>query len=164
MKSDILQLRLSPPQKEAIRQAANASHISMSEWILKKLFPPSSDAFWRLVRELEKHENTDKQSLALASLNDFLNGLASIDFPVAVQNIPPNHIGVYVANYLAAMLETAAHRLGVPPPSWVREIRALSTPVFGTQLESLRLYLLTNSPLAFRRRNIFIDATIGDRV
>jgi len=29
---------------------------------------------------------------------------------------------------------------------------------------SLRLYLLTHSPAAFRRRNIFIDATVGAQV
>jgi hypothetical protein len=36
--------------------------------------------------------------------------------------------------------------------------------VFGTPIESLRLHLLTASPPAFRRRRIFIDATVGDRV
>jgi hypothetical protein len=29
---------------------------------------------------------------------------------------------------------------------------------------SLRLYLLTHSPAPFRRRNIFIDASVGSRV
>jgi hypothetical protein len=40
----------------------------------------------------------------------------------------------------------------------------LPQPVFGSELKALRLHLLTNSPPAFRRRNIFIDATLGDRV
>jgi hypothetical protein len=36
--------------------------------------------------------------------------------------------------------------------------------VFGSTLVSLRLYLLTHSPPPFRRRNIFIDATVGSSV
>jgi hypothetical protein len=36
--------------------------------------------------------------------------------------------------------------------------------VFGSDLQNLRLYLLTHSPPPFRRRNIFIDSTLGDRV
>jgi hypothetical protein len=40
----------------------------------------------------------------------------------------------------------------------------LTEPVFGSELQSLRLYLLTHSPPPFRARNIFIDATLGDRV
>ena len=43
-------------------------------------------------------------------------------------------------------------------------IAPLASPVFGSKLESLRLYLLTHSPPPFRRRNIFIDASIGARV
>jgi hypothetical protein len=40
----------------------------------------------------------------------------------------------------------------------------LAEPVFGSDLMSLRLYLLTHSPAPFRRRNIFIDASVGFRV
>jgi hypothetical protein len=36
--------------------------------------------------------------------------------------------------------------------------------VFGSELQSLRLYLLTHSPPPFRARNIFIDSSLGDRI
>jgi hypothetical protein len=49
-------------------------------------------------------------------------------------------------------------------PEWTRSIAPLAEPVFGSELQSLRLYLLTHSPPPFRARNIFIDATLGDRV
>jgi hypothetical protein len=52
----------------------------------------------------------------------------------------------------------------VPPPRWTPAIPGLSKPVFGTSLVGLRLHLLLRSPPAFRRRNIFIDASLGDRV
>jgi hypothetical protein len=46
----------------------------------------------------------------------------------------------------------------------VRETPPLAEPAFGTTLQSLRLYLLTHSPAPFRRRNLFIDASIDDQV
>jgi hypothetical protein len=40
----------------------------------------------------------------------------------------------------------------------------LADPFFGSELRSLRHYLLTHSPAPFRSRNIFIDSTVGDRI
>jgi len=50
------------------------------------------------------------------------------------------------------------------PPAWTEDVPPLDEPIFGSSLQSLRLHLLTNSPPAFSRRNIFIDSNIGDRV
>jgi hypothetical protein len=36
--------------------------------------------------------------------------------------------------------------------------------VFCSSLQSLRMHLLTHSPPPFRRRNIFIDSSLGQRV
>lgn len=68
------------------------------------------------------------------------------------------------ANYIAAMVESACARCAIDVPTWTGQIAPLASPYFGSQLESLRLYLLTHSPPAFRRRNIFIDASIGAQV
>jgi hypothetical protein len=40
----------------------------------------------------------------------------------------------------------------------------LAEPVFASSLQSLRLHLLVLSPAPFRRRNIFIDSTLGARI
>ena len=58
----------------------------------------------------------------------------------------------------------SARKNGVAPPSWLRATTPLAEPVFGSSLMGLRLYLLTHSPAPFRRRNIFIDASVGSRV
>jgi hypothetical protein len=81
-----------------------------------------------------------------------------------VAGAPAAPLEPYVANYVAAMVETAAHRAAVAAPVWTAEIAPLATPVFGSPLPALRMHLLVRAPPAFRRRNIFIDATIGDRV
>jgi hypothetical protein len=46
----------------------------------------------------------------------------------------------------------------------VREVPPLEEPHFATTLEGLRLHLLQVSPVPFKRRNIFIDSSLGDRV
>jgi hypothetical protein len=40
----------------------------------------------------------------------------------------------------------------------------LDEPHFATPLRGLRLHLLRASPVAFKRRNIFVDSSVGDRV
>jgi hypothetical protein len=62
------------------------------------------------------------------------------------------------------MIEQACERRAVRVPEWVRAVEPLAEPAFGSTLKSLRLHLLTHSPPSFRRRNIFIDAALGDQV
>jgi hypothetical protein len=62
------------------------------------------------------------------------------------------------------MVEAVCAKRGIPLPTWTRKIGPLEAPQFGSKLQALRLHLLTHSPAAFRRRNIFIDASVGDRV
>ena len=108
----------------------------------------------------------DAQSspFALAELNGWRGALGADELPEAVASPPPPGLTPYLANYLAAMVEYACGRHDVPPPTWTGAIPPLAEPVFGSELMSLRLYLLTHSPPPFRRRNIFIDATVGGRV
>jgi hypothetical protein len=62
------------------------------------------------------------------------------------------------------MVEQAAHLKGVSSPVWTTTIPPLDAPRFATTLTSLRPYLLAASPVSFKRRNIFVDASIGGRV
>ena len=73
-------------------------------------------------------------------------------------------LSLFQQNYLAAMVEQAAAQRGVEPPAWVRDVPPLETPYFASGLRTLRQYLMAVSPVPFKRRNLFIDATIGDRV
>jgi hypothetical protein len=62
------------------------------------------------------------------------------------------------------MVELAAHRAETLAPLWVTRVQPVDAPVFIDLSLSLRLHLLTASPVPFRRRNIFIDSSLGDRV
>ena len=156
-----LQIRVTAAEKAAIQRAAALAGLDMSQWALARLLPSQPQRFRELTDALR---NQAQRRYTLADLNDFLERLAADEFADTVRDRLPDGLDAYVANYVAAMVETAAHRKSVTPPSWVEAIAPLDEPVFGTPIESLRLHLLTASPPAFRRRRIFIDATIGDRV
>lgn len=160
-KASQLQIRVTDDEKSFIERAARGAGISMSAWIMGKLLPPQELKFGQLLDALCAD---DHNKFAYAELNDLLSGLSPAAFLDICGTEPNRRLSHYALNYLAAMVELAAVHNGVPPPGWTARIPPLSMPYFGASLMSLRLYLLTHSPAAFRRRNIFIDATLGDRL
>jgi len=61
--------------------------------------------------------------------------------------------------YYAAVAEHLALKYRLPVPPWSGESsRFLNRPFFPCGLESLKATLLMESPTAFRRRMIFVDA------
>jgi hypothetical protein len=112
-------------------------------------------------RDLTAQLATEKPAFVLFELNDLLTAAAGDLF----EQLPvPDIADPYLANYVAAMVELAAYRRGVRPPPWTSDIPPLDEPVFAAPWQSLRTHLLTSSPVPFRRRNIFIDSSIGATV
>ena len=71
----------------------------------------------------------------------------------------PQELGGVKDAYLAALAEHLALSDRLPVPAWTEQPeRFLSKPFFAGGLESLKAILLVESPLAFRRRLIFISA------
>jgi hypothetical protein len=71
----------------------------------------------------------------------------------------PNKVGGVKDAYLAALAEHLALSDRFPVPGWTEQPdRFLSEPFFAGGLDSLKAILLVESPLAFRRRLIFISA------
>jgi hypothetical protein len=101
---------------------------------------------------------------ALAELNDFLTALAPSELGDALADAGVASLSPLLQNYVAAMVEQASHLKGVRAPKWTTAISPLDTPWFATPMGSLRLHLLRTSPVAFKRRNIFVDASVGSRV
>jgi uncharacterized protein (DUF1778 family) len=161
LKTTQLQIRLSPREKARIARAAKRLGLDVSAYVLCRLGEPATERFQELVSELAR---TPDPSFALAALNDFLEALAPAEFQAACAQAPTCPLGPFAANYLAAMVETAAHRKRRRPPSWTARIEPPDEPWFASGLESLRLWLLVASPPPFKRRNLFIDAGLGDRV
>lgn len=161
IKTEQLQIRLTSQEKTLIRQAASRAGKDISSYVLDRVIAVPQEHFQQLLTNLAQERNS---SLEFADLNDYLTGLAKHEFTSAVEEAPQAKLSPYHLNYVAAMVEHAAHLKDICPPPWVFDIAPLEIPVFGTELQSLRVYLLTHSLIPFRRRNIFIDSSIGARV
>lgn len=164
-KSQQVQIRLAPEQKSALKRLARETGQSVSAYVLSRALPAARERFGDLVQALRDREG---RRFVLADLNDFLTKLASVEFSDAVADAVAvaKLVGLspYMQNYVAAMVEQAAHQKGVAAPAWINEIEALEEPRFAAPLSSLRLHLLRASPVPFKRRLIFVDSSVGDRV
>jgi hypothetical protein len=160
-KTEQLQIRVSPMQKRAIRNKAQRAGLSMSDWLLAQVLSPVQATFQGLVQELHSSE---EPGFAFAELLELLGSLSASQFQLAVSEAPDAELSPYWASYLAATVEHAASLKHVEAPLWTNTVPPLAEPAFGSSLASLRLHLLTHSPPAFARRNIFIDSSVGDRV
>jgi len=135
--------------------------MDMSTYVLSRVLSIPAREFQEAVRALLE---PTAPSFVLADINSLLSKLTATELRDAVAGAPEVKLPPFLANYLAAMVESACAKRGISLPAWTGRIPPLDEPAFGSTLGSLRLHLLTHSPPAFRRRNIFIDASIGDRV
>jgi len=163
MKAEQLQIRVSAAQKQAIREQARKAGMSMSNWVLHRIAPtaPAQQEFQALLAELA---GSDAPGYAFAELLDLLEPLGARELEQAVCEPPRVRLAPYWSCYLAATIEHTAAMKDAQAPAWTRDVPPLDEPAFGSTLQSVRLHLLVHSPPAFARRNIFIDATVGDRV
>lgn len=158
-KTEQLQIRVTSQQKAALKRLARAAGSDVSRYVLSRLLPSLEDRFRDLLRSIQ----TDHR-FALAELNDFLHACPPLAFADAVARADVSGLTPFLQNYVAAMVELAAANKEVPPPAWLRLIAPLDSPAFATPLKSVRVHLLRSAPVPFKRRNIFVDASIGARV
>ncbi len=160
-KSSQIQIRVSPEEKASLEDLARRAGQGVSAYVLSRALPSARVRFEELTEALAEPEN---RRFALAELNDLLTGLAPAELREAVATARLGELSPYLENYVAAMVELASQRAGVAPPAWTRDVLPLEEPAFATDLPGLRLHLLRSSPVAFKRRNLFVDASLGDRV
>jgi hypothetical protein len=84
---------------------------------------------------------------------------ASFDWKLKSVEKPQLHFKNRIHNsYFAASVEFLCIESGVPIPGWVHNKKYfLEEPFFAGGLESVKAFLLVESPLPFRRRNIFVS-------
>ncbi len=107
---------------------------------------------------------TGGERAALAALSAWLAKLEPCELAGSLASPPPACLSDYHANTVAAMVEHVCAAAQVSPPEWTRDVPPLARPAFASNLMSLRLHLLVNSPAAFRRRNLFVDTAPGGQV
>jgi uncharacterized protein (DUF1778 family) len=161
VKTSQLQIRVSPAQKEALRRRARAAGLTVSEYVLSRSLPKPEDGVAEILRAVGR-EATRRH--ALAELSDLLAGLDAETAGRALEDADRDLLRPADLNLVAAMVEHAAASKGVAPPGWTASVPVPEEPLFGSDLPRLRAHLVRESPVAYRRRNIFVDAVVGDRV
>jgi hypothetical protein len=99
-------------------------------------------------------------------LREFLDEIytAPLAARPAMIEMRPQPVGTVPDAYLAAVAEHLALRFDLPVPEWTEEKeRFLSKPFFAGHMEGLKALLLAESPLAFRRRMIFVSSNALSR-
>jgi hypothetical protein len=99
-------------------------------------------------------------------LREFLDVFycGNVDAMASAIAAPPRGIDSIRDAYLGAVAEHLARRFGLAIPEWAEEPhRFLTKPFFAGGLENLKAILLVESPLAFRRRLIFVSANALSR-
>lgn len=164
-KGEQLQIRTTTQQKATLKRAATAAGLDVSSYVLSRALPSRDGQFEEIVQTLA--DATDHR-FALAALNDLLTACPPVTFAATCELTPRgvrafNALTPFLQNYIAAMIEQSAHVKEVTLSAWVSEVLPLPQPWFASTLRSLRQHLLFAAPVAFKRRNLFVDATIGDR-
>lgn len=136
---------------------------SVSEFVLERIFRGTSslERFSDIVRTLDE---AGLERNSLAELNDLLSTIPVADLKSILE--APRHLGAssLVRAYVASMLEQACELKTARIPPWLFRVPALPSPWFASTLGSLRMHLLLSSPPSFRKRNLFIDSSLGARV
>jgi hypothetical protein len=112
------------------------------------------------IAEIARRAATHAQGFD-AACRELLDAWQSMDAGkrIAALAEEPAPIGHVQDAYLAALAEHLALSERLPVPAWSDAPRRfLTEPFFSGGLESLKATLLAESPLAFRRRLIFISA------
>ena len=160
MKTEQLQIRVSAAQKADLRRRARLAGMDLSSFVLSRALPPERDRLAAILRGLRR---ASTRRFALAEFHDLLEALPAADFAEALSAFDLEGLSPADRNRVAAMVEHAAARKSAAPPAWTRGVEPPDAPDFATDLPGLRAHLLRASPVAFRRRNLFVDSSIGDR-
>jgi uncharacterized protein (DUF1778 family) len=160
-RSEQLQIRVTPAEKATLRKLARQAGLDLSTYVLTRVLPPARARVSAIVRALRDDED---HRFPLAELHDLVAGLPRAAFLDTLSDVELDGLSPFLQNYVAAMVEHAAHTKGERSPAWTRDVRPLEEPYFAAPFPRLRPYLLRCAPVAFKRRQLFVDATVGDRV
>jgi hypothetical protein len=170
-KEELIQIRISKNDKMRLVSLARVSRMTLTAWIESRILPTSLlDEWMDLYQETAPDRESKRDITAqLARLNDLLMKLHEADFRQAIAVAPRFKESADMENkllfrYISAMIDQACKMRGIEPPSWMDDRPVIEPPFFSSNLSSLRLYLLLAAPVAFRKKSIFVDTTLGGRV
>lgn len=129
---------------------------SVREWIAEH--PPPDERFTQTVAGVaERVRGGEDLCFAVRELLDEFALRGREDLRAAALAEEPAQVNAHVDAYLGALAEHLAHTCGLPVPSWALSAdRTLDRMWFPGVARGFRATALRESPVAFRRRGIFI--------
>jgi hypothetical protein len=127
---------------------------------------------------LRRFLEQDEDSLMVASIRITTDGFASwplhlFNFVDAfksapadslVQTPPVEELDGKLKCLFASTVETLCADQNIDIPGWCYGVRGLDDPWFVSEMQSLKAMALVESPVRFRKRNIFVLGNFLDRV
>lgn len=97
-------------------------------------------------------------------LFDWVDAFRCDHDPQRIAEPPINRLDARLRALIAAMVETLCDEAGMAHPPWCAGVPALVRPWFVAGLENVKAMALVESPIHFRKRNVFVLASILERV
>ncbi len=106
----------------------------------------------------------DKRSFYISEfLEDFYNASISDRYKM-LEEEPFNIEPIEISAYLAAMAEKLSIDNKLPVPEWTRKQKYILKEPYFYGGEKLKAILIIESPIAFKRRNLFVSSNALVRV
>lgn len=96
-------------------------------------------------------------------LFNFVDAFRRTKDPRYVEVPPVSEVSDRMRALLASTVETLCEELGIPTPWWCLGVTCLPIPWFVSGVENLKVSALIESPIHFRKRNIFVLGNFLDR-
>ena len=89
-------------------------------------------------------------------LFDFVDAFRREPSPELVEQPPPSAVAERLKALIAGTAEALCREAAVHEPPWCQAVPALTGPWFVSGVENLKASAIAESPLPFRRRNVFV--------
>ncbi len=99
---------------------------------------------------------SEKKADWTIALFDFVDAFRKQPTSDLIEHPPVANLSVTLKSLLASVVETLCDEKQLPYPNWVYATFALSSPWFVGETENLKAMALVESPVHFRKRNIFV--------
>jgi hypothetical protein len=115
------------------------------------------------IQQQSRHDPKNK----MVYIMDFVQDFRREPSAAAIAKIlptTPEESALLAAVVETLCIETRDTATSIPLPEWVRRSEPLKTPYFVSGIENLKAIALVESPVPFRRRNVFVLSNFLVRV
>lgn len=169
-------------QKEEVSERSLAKTINLSRVSLRELFKNKENFNFNTLLKVANHFEQDIAIVSFSSSKQIIHSTVSTAYliqkdgfdswKIHLMNMvdefrssldmrilllpPPQEIDVRLKSLIASVASYLCEEAMVAPPTWTQKSYYLSEPWFISEIEGLKAFALLESPLQFRKNNIFV--------